>query len=79
MRHGSIENRLHRRKAVPFGEDASLLHVGPEPTVLAWLRDATVNLRRLAGVRRVPARLRAHRQHPEQAVALVLGPLRTGA
>jgi predicted transposase YbfD/YdcC len=77
--HWSIENRLHRRKDVTFGEDASLLHVGHGPTVLALLRDAAVNLLHHAGVRRVAARLRAHSQHPEQVVALVLGPLLTGA
>lgn len=73
--HWAIENRLHRRKDVTFGEDASLIHVGQGPTVMALLRDAAVSLLHRAGVRRVAARLRAHSQHPEQAVALVVGPL----
>lgn len=77
--HWAIENRLHRRKDVTFGEDASLIHVGQGPTVMALLRDAAVSLLHGAGVRRVAARLRTHSQHPEHAVALVLGPLPTGA
>jgi predicted transposase YbfD/YdcC len=72
--HWAIENRLHRRKDVTFGEDASLIHVGQGPTVMALLRDAAVSLLHGAGVRRVAARLRTHSQHPEHAVALVLGP-----
>lgn len=77
--HWAIENRLHRRKDVSFGEDASLIHVGQGPTVMALLRDAAVSLLHYAGVRRVAARLRTHSQQPERAVALVLGPLPTGA
>jgi predicted transposase YbfD/YdcC len=77
--HWSIENQLHRHKDVNFGEDASLIHVGAGPTVMALLRDAAVSLLHQAGVRRVAARLRTHSQHPEHAVALVVGPLPTGA
>ena len=77
--HWTIENRLHRRKDVNFGEDASLIHVGAGPTVMALLRDAAVSLLHRAGVQRVAARLRTHSQHPDRAVALVVGPLPTGA
>jgi predicted transposase YbfD/YdcC len=77
--HWAIENRLHRRKDVTFGEDASLIHVGQGPTVMALLRDAAVSLLHQAGVGRVAARLRTHSQHPAGAVALVLGPLPTRA
>jgi predicted transposase YbfD/YdcC len=77
--HWSIENRLHRRTDVAFGEDASLVHVGQGPTVMALLREAAVSLLHRAGVRQVAARLRAHSQHPEQAIALVVGPLPTHA
>jgi predicted transposase YbfD/YdcC len=77
--HWSIENRLHRHKDVNFGEDASLIHAGQGPTVMALLRDAAVSLLHQAGVKRVASRLRLHSQHPERAVALVLGPLLTGA
>ena len=77
--HWTIENRLHRRKDVNFGEDASLIHVGQGPTVMAVLRDAAVSLLHRAGVRQVAARLRMHSQQPDRAVALVVGPLPTGA
>lgn len=77
--HWSIENRLHRHKDVNLGEDASLIHVGAGPTVMALLRDAALSLLHQTGVRRIAAQLRAHSQHPEHAVALVLGPLPTGA
>jgi predicted transposase YbfD/YdcC len=77
--HWTIENRLHRRKDVNFGEDASLIHVGQGPTVMALLRDAAVTVLHLAGVHQVAARLRRHSQYPEEAIALVVQPLPTGA
>lgn len=73
--HWLIENRLHWRKDVTFGEDASLIHAGQGPVVMAALRDAAVSLLHHHGVRQVAARLRAHSQCPEQAIAMVLGPL----
>ncbi|MGH2557843.1 MAG: ISAs1 family transposase [Thermomicrobiales bacterium] len=77
--HWAIENRLHRRKDVTLGEDASLIHVGQGPTVLALRRDAAVRLLHRAGIQQVAARLRRHSQHPAEAVAFVIGPLPPGA
>jgi len=77
--HWAIENRLHRQKDVAFGEDASLVHLGQGPTVMALLRDAALTLLHRAGVRQVAARLRTYSQHPDQAVALVVGALPTHA
>ncbi len=77
--HGTIENRLHRRKDVSFGEDASLIHAGQGPTVLALLRDAAVSVLHRAGISQVAARLRRHSQFPAEAVALVIESLPTGA
>jgi predicted transposase YbfD/YdcC len=77
--HWTIENRLHRHKDVNLGEDASLIHAGQGPIVMALLRDAALSLLHQAGVRQVARHLRAHSQQPERAVALVLGPLPTGA
>jgi predicted transposase YbfD/YdcC len=74
-RHWLIENRSHRAKDVNLGEDACLVHRHQGPTVCALLRDATLNLLRLAGHRRIAATIRAHAQHPDVAVALVLQPL----
>ena len=73
--HWAIENRLHWRKDVTFGEDASLIHAGQGPTVMALLRDAAISLLHQQGIWRVAACLRRHSQHPEEAIALVVGPL----
>lgn len=70
--HWTIENHVHRQKDVAFGEDASLVHLGQGPTVMAVLRDAALNLLHQAGIRRIAPRLRLHAQHPEQAAALVI-------
>lgn len=70
--HWRIENGLHRTKDVALGEDASLIHCGQGPTVMALLREAALNLFQRAGVRRISARLRYHSQHPAAAVALLL-------
>lgn len=70
--HWRIENRLHRLKDVALGEDASLIHCGQGPTVMALLRDAALSLLHRTGVRRISARLRYHSQHPAAAVALLL-------
>jgi predicted transposase YbfD/YdcC len=70
--HWGIENRLHRVKDVTFGEDASLVHVGSGALVLAYLRDAAINLLTHAGIRQVTATLRRFSQEPEAAVALLL-------
>jgi predicted transposase YbfD/YdcC len=78
-RHWLIENRGHRAKDVNLGEDACLIHLQQGPTVLALLRDASLNLLRLAGHHRIAATIRAHAQHPDAAVALLLQPLSTRA
>ncbi|MGI8404865.1 MAG: hypothetical protein ACR2OE_08920 [Thermomicrobiales bacterium] len=70
--HWQIENRLHRHQDVALGEDASLIHMGQGPTVMALLRDAAVSVLHRAGIHRIAATLRTHSQHPEAAVALVM-------
>jgi len=70
--HRGIENRLHRVKDVTFGEDASLIHTGQGPFVMALLRDTAISLLYRSGIRQVAACLRRHSQHPEAALDLVL-------
>jgi predicted transposase YbfD/YdcC len=70
--HWLIENRLHRGKDVVLGEDASLIHVGQGPTVMALLREAALSLLYRTGNRRIRAQLREYSQRPEVALALVL-------
>lgn len=77
--HWTIENGVHRHKDLALGEDASPVHLGQGPTVLAVLRDAALNVLHQAGVRRIASCLRRHAQYPEQAVALVVNPLPTYA
>ncbi len=77
--HWLIEHRLHRSKAVTLGEDASLVHTGQGPTILALLRDTALSVLRRAGYRAITARLRYHSQHPEAAAALLCDPASTRA
>jgi predicted transposase YbfD/YdcC len=77
--HWAIENGLHYTKDVAFGEDASLVHAGAGPTVMALLRDAALSLLRRAGHRRIARQLRAHADQPLAAVALVVQPPPTHA
>lgn len=72
--HWQIENRLHRSKDVALGEDASLIHSGQGPTVMALLRETALSLLYRAGIRQITARLRYHSQYPDAAVALLLAP-----
>ncbi len=78
-RHWLIENQGHRSKDVTLGEDASLLHAGHGPTIVALLRDVALSVLRAAGCFTIAARLRHHSQYPDQAVALITAPLTTRA
>jgi predicted transposase YbfD/YdcC len=77
--HWAIENRLHRARDVNLGEDASLIHAGAGPYVMALLRDAALSILHRAGIQHIASRLRYHSQHPHEAVTLVLGSLTTHA
>jgi len=63
--HWGIENGLQYVKDVVLGEDRSPLHRGAEPSIMALLRDTALNLLRLAGHRRIAARLRSHSRQAE--------------
>jgi predicted transposase YbfD/YdcC len=71
--HWGIENGLHRVKDVTFGEDASLIHCGSGPLVMALLRDTAISLLYRTGIRQVAACLRRFSQQPMHALDLVLG------
>src|SRR5207302_2120456 len=60
--HWAIENRLHRCKDVALHEDASLVHTGHGPKLVARFRDTALSLLYRAGQRAVAARLRYHAQ-----------------
>ena len=69
--HWQIENRDHYVKDVTLQEDASTIHTGSGPSVMAILRDLTLSLLRQAGHRTIASRLRFNSLHPEAAVALL--------
>ncbi len=69
--HWSIENRLHRTKAVALGEDASLVHLGARPAVMALLRDIVGSLLHRAGRRQIARQLRHFSRHPAAALPLL--------
>jgi predicted transposase YbfD/YdcC len=69
--HWQIENRLHRPKDVALGEDASLVHRGHGPDILAILRNLAISLLRAAGITTIAAHLRHLSSHPEEALRLV--------
>jgi predicted transposase YbfD/YdcC len=77
--HWRIENQSHRAKDVNLGDDASLVHADAGPTIVALLRDAALNVLRVAGCSQTASQLRRHAQFPEEAVALVTSPLPTHA
>ena len=58
--HWGIENRLHWVRDVSMGEDASRVRSGSAPEALAALRNAALNVLRLAGVSNVAEALRAN-------------------
>jgi predicted transposase YbfD/YdcC len=70
--HWGIENGLHRVKDVTFGEDASLIHSGAGPMVMALLRDTAISLLYRAGIRQVASCLRRFSQQPDAAIDLVV-------
>ena len=68
--HWGIENGLHYRKDVVFGEDRCQIRLGAGPMILATLRDTALSLLHMTGCRNVAARLRHYAQYPGAAVAL---------
>lgn len=77
--HWRIENQGHRSKDVNLAEDASLVHAGCGPTIVAMLRNAALSVLRAAGCSTIASRLRHYGQFPQEAVALVTSPLPTRA
>jgi hypothetical protein len=56
--HWSIENGLHYVRDVTFAEDASQVHTGTAPQVMACLRNVAVGILRLRGDGNIAAALR---------------------
>lgn len=75
--HWRIENRSHWVRDVVLGEDASLVHTGAAPQVLAACRNLTLTLLRRAGYDGIAAALRTLAARPAVAVQLVCSTGRT--
>ena len=69
--HWGIENKLHWVRDVVLGEDASLIHKGAGPQIMAALRNTALNLLRKAGHTKIISCLRFNSGHPAQVLALL--------
>lgn len=70
--HWQIENGLHWVRDVTFAEDASRVHVGAAPQVLASLRNLATSLHRLAGATNLAAALRHHGRNALRPLQLLM-------
>jgi predicted transposase YbfD/YdcC len=57
-KHWHIENKLHYIRDVTYHEDASQIHTGNGPRVMATLRNLAISILRLAGKTNIAAALR---------------------
>lgn len=69
--HWHIENRSHWVRDVTFGEDASPMHAGSLPQVMAALRNTVIGLLRLTGAPNLAAARRYYAANPAAALALL--------
>jgi hypothetical protein len=63
---------LHLPKDVTLDEDASLLHRGYGPDILAILRNLAISLLHHAGISTIAAQLRHFSCHPDEALQLLV-------
>jgi predicted transposase YbfD/YdcC len=75
QKHWFIENRLHYRRDVAFGEDASQVRIKGAPQVLAALNGGILAIMDWLGVTNVRAQMRHYCAHPQDALQLLLGKL----
>jgi predicted transposase YbfD/YdcC len=69
--HWGIENRVHYVRDVTFDEDRSQVRCGSGPQAMAALRNTTLGVLRLKGVRNIAAAQRTLAWHAKRAIALV--------
>jgi len=74
-KHWSVENRLHYRRDVTLGEDASHVRVKGAPQVLAALNGGILAIMDFLGVKNVEKQLIHYCAHPREALQLLLGRL----
>jgi hypothetical protein len=74
-KHWAIENRLHHRRDVTLGEDASQTRVKGAPEVLAALNGEILALMDFFGVTNVAKQMRYFCAYPQKALQVLLGKL----
>jgi predicted transposase YbfD/YdcC len=74
-KHWAIENRLHHRRDVTLGEDASQTRVKGAPEVLAALNGGLLALMDFLGVTNVSKQMRYFCAYPQKVLQLLLGKL----
>lgn len=71
--HWGIENSVFYIRDVSMGEDHCRVRTGTAPHILAYMRNAALNLLRRAACTNVAAALRRFCAHPREALALLKG------
>lgn len=66
----AIENGLHWRRDVPYGEPPSQIRNGAAPRVMASLRNTAITILRLKGETNLAKATRAARSYPDRALKL---------
>lgn len=74
-KHWSIENRLHYRRDVTLGEDASQVRVKGAPAVLAALNGGILALMDFLGVKNVAKQMRYYCAQYQEALQLLFSDL----
>lgn len=74
-RHWSIENRLHHRRDVTLGEDASQTRIKGAPAVLAALNGGILALMGFLGVKNIAKQMRHFCEYSREALQMLLGKL----
>jgi predicted transposase YbfD/YdcC len=74
-KHWTIENRLHYRRDVTLGEDASQTRVKGAPQVLAALNGGILAFMDFFGVKNVAKQMRYFCEYPRPALQMIIGKL----
>lgn len=75
QKHWSIENRLHYRRDVTLGEDASQIRISGAPPVIAALNGGILALADFLSVKNLAKQMVHYCAQPQEALQLLLGNL----
>ena len=73
--HWFVENRLHYRRDVALGEDASQIRSSGAPEVIAALNGGILAIMDFLGVKNVKKQMRHFCAYPQEILQLLLGKL----